>query len=487
MGSRSKSLPWLLAMSGLCTLVSVGATGCIPPEGEEAWLQSESSGLTVGQEDPFYETLAPYGQWVHIPQVGRAWRPFPSVVGPDFVPYATGGQWVSSDEGWTFQTNWSWGWATFHYGRWFLSPEFGWVWVPGSDWAPAWVDWRWGGGYVGWAPLPPPVFVVEPVWSFVPVVDFCQPEVFRYRLPPGHARRIYPRTEPVPDKGGGHGEHWNRGPDPFGVARDLGRPLPRTTLFPPPIGEPPRPPPARQEPPPAPPSPPPSQPGPAEKPPHPPQPREAPPPPRPSHEKPPPPSKPEHHEEQPPPPSKPGHHEEQPPAPPVHEAPPPSPRPEPDHHEEQPPPPSKPGHHEEQPPAPPVHEAPPPSPRPEPEHHEAPPPPPPVHETPPPAPPPRSEPEHHEAPPPPSTPTPHETPPPAPPPRSEPEHHEAPPPSPPAQPHEATPPPPAHAEPPPEARPPPAEAPPAPAQPAPEHAPEQHPPPAPGAEPHPGH
>jgi hypothetical protein len=31
----------------------------------------------------------------------------------------------------------------------------GWVWVPGSQWAPAWVSWRKSSDYVGWAPLPP--------------------------------------------------------------------------------------------------------------------------------------------------------------------------------------------------------------------------------------------------------------------------------------------------------------------------------------------
>src|SRR5262249_49228579 len=30
-----------------------------------------------------------------------------------------------------------------------------WVWVPAVQWAPAWVTWREGGGYIGWAPLPP--------------------------------------------------------------------------------------------------------------------------------------------------------------------------------------------------------------------------------------------------------------------------------------------------------------------------------------------
>jgi hypothetical protein len=33
--------------------------------------------------------------------------------------------------------------------------DTGWVWVPGSEWAPAWVSWRESDDYIGWAPLPP--------------------------------------------------------------------------------------------------------------------------------------------------------------------------------------------------------------------------------------------------------------------------------------------------------------------------------------------
>ena len=29
-------------------------------------------------------------------------------------------------------------------GRWFFDDSYGWVWVPGSEWAPAWVAWRYG-------------------------------------------------------------------------------------------------------------------------------------------------------------------------------------------------------------------------------------------------------------------------------------------------------------------------------------------------------
>jgi hypothetical protein len=58
--------------------------------------------------------------------------------------------WISQDP---------WGQAPYHYGRWAEDDYYGWVWVPDDDevWAPAWVAWRYGGGYIGWAPLPPDV------------------------------------------------------------------------------------------------------------------------------------------------------------------------------------------------------------------------------------------------------------------------------------------------------------------------------------------
>lgn len=100
----------------------------------------------------FYNSLAPYGQWVNAGSYGMCWRP--SGMPAYWRPY-TAGHWVWSDYGWTWVSNYHWGWAPFHYGRWVLDPVYGWVWVPGYVWGPAWVQWRWGGGYCGWAPLPP--------------------------------------------------------------------------------------------------------------------------------------------------------------------------------------------------------------------------------------------------------------------------------------------------------------------------------------------
>jgi hypothetical protein len=102
----------------------------------------------------FYNELSPYGEWVRHPRYGWAW--FPRHVHPGWRPYSLG-RWVESDYGWTWISDESFGWATYHYGRWAWDSHVGWLWVPGTDWAPAWVAWQHGNGYVGWAPLPPAV------------------------------------------------------------------------------------------------------------------------------------------------------------------------------------------------------------------------------------------------------------------------------------------------------------------------------------------
>jgi hypothetical protein len=103
----------------------------------------------------FHERLAPYGTWSRSPVYGWVWSPVSVPLG--WRPY-TQGHWVYADDcGWTWVSSWQWGWAPFHYGRWVYDEGYGWLWVPGQEWAPAWVAWRHGGGYVGWAPLPPQV------------------------------------------------------------------------------------------------------------------------------------------------------------------------------------------------------------------------------------------------------------------------------------------------------------------------------------------
>jgi hypothetical protein len=104
----------------------------------------------------FYDDLASYGNWVERPSYGWVWTP--RAVAASWRPYQSG-HWVLTDEGWTWISDEPYGWATYHYGRWYDDPEIGWSWVPGNEWAPSWVSWQEGADYIGWAPLPPGVNV----------------------------------------------------------------------------------------------------------------------------------------------------------------------------------------------------------------------------------------------------------------------------------------------------------------------------------------
>ena len=95
-----------------------------------------------------------YGVWVDSPSYGRVWRPDEATVGLNFMPYGSAGQWIATNAGWYWQSDYAWGRVAFHYGRWVLDGA-AWCWVPGSQFAPAWVDWRAGGGWVGWSALAP--------------------------------------------------------------------------------------------------------------------------------------------------------------------------------------------------------------------------------------------------------------------------------------------------------------------------------------------
>ena len=102
----------------------------------------------------FYEHLGSDGDWLDVDGYGYCWQPNVAVSNRSWRPYADG-YWAYTNVGWTWVSYESFGWATYHYGRWARLRNHGWVWVPGYEWGPAWVSWRTGGNYVGWAPLPP--------------------------------------------------------------------------------------------------------------------------------------------------------------------------------------------------------------------------------------------------------------------------------------------------------------------------------------------
>lgn len=117
----------------------------------------------------FYDELGQHGSWVDYENYGPVW--YPSQVEEDWRPY-TNGRWTPSEQGYLFETEEPWGWATYHYGNWMPTENYGWVWVPGRTWYPNTVAWRNSPenapvdtSYIGWAPIPPPNYVPPPAYA----------------------------------------------------------------------------------------------------------------------------------------------------------------------------------------------------------------------------------------------------------------------------------------------------------------------------------
>ncbi|WP_245497810.1 DUF6600 domain-containing protein [Mesorhizobium sp. M7A.F.Ca.CA.001.08.2.1] len=127
------------------------------------------------------ERLSNYGGWRTSSRFGDVWVPS---VRTQWRPY-TEGRWVWTDDGWYWQSTEPFGDVVYHYGRWAYDPDFGWVWIAGDQWAPAWVVWRQGGNDVGWAPAPPDVGVAfdDAWWCFVPVAAIGAVDLVRVVRP----------------------------------------------------------------------------------------------------------------------------------------------------------------------------------------------------------------------------------------------------------------------------------------------------------------
>jgi hypothetical protein len=149
----------------------------------------------------FYDELDPYGTWMDYGSYGYVWIPR---VERDFVPYGTNGYWIQTTYGNTWVSDYEWGWAPFHYGRWLFDDFYGWIWVPDTEWAPAWVAWRSGGGYYGWAPLMPGIGIhlsfhhydriPHRYWNFVPYRYVTYRHVYRHCVPRPTVVNVYNHT-----------------------------------------------------------------------------------------------------------------------------------------------------------------------------------------------------------------------------------------------------------------------------------------------------
>lgn len=241
---------WLAILLGLTVLGGCAQYTQVYEDGGSDYPATTSSPVDAYEDstaavDFFYERLEPYGDWTQVEDYGWAWRP--RHLSRDWRPY-TDGRWLWTEDGWSWVSDWEdeWGWATFHYGRWYDSPRWGWVWVPGLVWAPAWVEWRYGGGWVGWAPLPPlrhrhsvyltpqvverDIIIAPGHFCFVEDRYFVEPGVHRH-IVTGHQNHSLIRiTNNVTNYVYVNNRAVNRSFDARPIEKRLGRPVPRVRL-----------------------------------------------------------------------------------------------------------------------------------------------------------------------------------------------------------------------------------------------------------------
>lgn len=223
----------------LTALALIVLAGSLPLTASAQYTDGYDGGYDDGYGDrdvsyqTFYDELSPHGRWVDYPGHGYVWVPN---AGSDFRPYSTNGHWVWSDNyEWMWVSDYDWGWAPFHYGRWDHDPYYGWYWVPGYEWSPAWVAWRDGGDYYGWAPIRPGINIsinfnigsyAPPVdfWCFTPRRYITYPRIYDYCLPPTRNVTIIHQTNIIVNNfryGGSYG--FRAGPRRMDVERYVGR------------------------------------------------------------------------------------------------------------------------------------------------------------------------------------------------------------------------------------------------------------------------
>ncbi|MEY2508318.1 MAG: hypothetical protein QOH01_2647 [Verrucomicrobiota bacterium] len=197
--------------------------------------------------DFFYDNLGDGGSWIEAGDYGYCWQPSVAASNTSWRPYADG-YWAYTDQGWTWISYENFGWATYHYGRWVRLRGRGWVWVPGREWGPAWVSWRTGGDYVGWAPLPPrrageywderPItarvdidFDIGPAnYNFIDVRYIGEPVLRERIFPPDQNVVCITRTVNVTNITYNNSAVYNYGPDYTTISRYSARPIQRLSL-----------------------------------------------------------------------------------------------------------------------------------------------------------------------------------------------------------------------------------------------------------------
>jgi hypothetical protein len=251
----------LIALLGICSGCVVHASARIPEPPPPPPIEAS---VTVGGEAPapdapaapaevqtdsyddqdptalqdFHPALDAHGSWVDDPNYGTIWVPNAGEVGADFTPYVGAGHWVYGDD-YLWVSDYDWGWAPFHYGRW-VAMDGRWGWIPGREYAPAWVSWRTGEpgyAYVGWAPAPPAYIwrggvaitvgfsPPAPRFVFCAHGDLFSPAPARAVIVGPRAVEIQGHTSVFASAsvGGGGGGHFGHGPPPTSIGIPAGK------------------------------------------------------------------------------------------------------------------------------------------------------------------------------------------------------------------------------------------------------------------------
>lgn len=150
--------------------------------------------------DEFKTTLSRFGQFIYSERYGNVWQPTSLPAG--WHPYPACHWIYDRTYGWTYDDPTTWGKIVHHYGRWAHDDQAGWIWVPGTEWAPAWVIWRSGGDWTGWAPTPPASdqqeitlasFNADKQWTFIETARLAN----RCDAEPAAIPAAFPASTPV--------------------------------------------------------------------------------------------------------------------------------------------------------------------------------------------------------------------------------------------------------------------------------------------------
>src|SRR6516225_6258637 len=233
--NRRSTLPLLCTATLLLVPLAISGRAQLAGKGEARLVAFQDPDPNSGvvddsaDYDVFYDRLSPDGHWFYDDDYGYVWQPNVAITDSSWRPYADG-HWVWTDRGWCWVSNENFGWATYHYGRWIRVSDVGWVWVPGNEWAPAWVSWRHtdDDDYVGWAPLPPESsvnvsFGVQPwcdsyydigpaAFAFIRIGDFCRPSYGDFIVPAQQNFTIIHRTQNITNISYNNNIFYNYGP-----------------------------------------------------------------------------------------------------------------------------------------------------------------------------------------------------------------------------------------------------------------------------------